>query len=729
MAQAFSGLRLRLLLLVVLASAAPVALALYQARQDRRQQTSDWRERSLETVQLTTRAEDELVTGTRQLLLTVAESSQVRSWRRTACNTLLAKLLANFPQYANVGIIATNGEVFASALPVVQSGNLADRPFFRRALHTRALSIGDYQVSSATGRPTLSFGYPLVDRFDEIEGVVFAELDLDRLNRFEASIQARLPAGAIWTKTDRSGTILVRHPNPEKWVGKPFPERTLLKTALARRDGVLEAPDLDGVPSFYAFAATRSPLVAGDVVTILSIPKRVLFAIGNQMLVRDLRGVAIVAGLVLVIGWAGSSVLIVRPVQALLRSIGQLASGNLGARTGLPHDTDEFGRLAGAFDQMAESLEQRDKDRQRAQTALQAREDLIRELPLLPAAVYVCDPSGMIELYNRTAVELWGYESEDHFASARFCGSHRLYAPDGTPMPHDESPMAEVLNTGLPVRNRELVIERPDGSRIPVLMNAVPFRDPQGVMVGAVSVVHDITERKLAEEKLKEFSRRLQDQSRRLLEVQEAERRHIARELHDEIGQALTVAEMNLQAALQPSDRASVVPHLRTCLETIERVQEQVHDLSLDLRPSILDDLGLEPALRWYTERQASLTGLRVKFQADSLKHRLDPVIETACFRVAQEALTNVVRHARARTVTVQLHEDAERLHLSVHDDGKGFDVAVVRERAIRGASLGLLSMEERATLAGGALEYRSAPGQGTEVRAWFPPKSQPAHP
>jgi signal transduction histidine kinase len=156
-------------------------------------------------------------------------------------------------------------------------------------------------------------------------------------------------------------------------------------------------------------------------------------------------------------------------------------------------------------------------------------------------------------------------------------------------------------------------------------------------------------------------------------------------------------------------------------------VQEQVHDLSLNLRPSMLDDLGLEPALRWYTKRQAALADLKAQVRAEPLEQRLDPMIETECFRVAQEALTNVVKHAKARTVTVELTQSDEQLHLWVRDDGVGFDVANAREQAVRGASLGVLSMEERATLAGGGLQYRATPGQGTEVHAWFPLKW--AHP
>jgi two-component system sensor histidine kinase UhpB len=166
---------------------------------------------------------------------------------------------------------------------------------------------------------------------------------------------------------------------------------------------------------------------------------------------------------------------------------------------------------------------------------------------------------------------------------------------------------------------------------------------------------------------------------------------------------------------------------MKESLEVVDRVLEQVHDISLNLRPLILDDLGLEPALRWFTARQAALVGLQTKFQADPFEQRLNPVIETECFRVGQEALTNVVRHAKAKTVSVELRKEAGQLHLRVHDDGIGFDVGAVREQAMRGASLGLLSMEERAALAGGGLEFKSAPKQGTEIHAWFPLKWKPS--
>jgi signal transduction histidine kinase len=239
----------------------------------------------------------------------------------------------------------------------------------------------------------------------------------------------------------------------------------------------------------------------------------------------------------------------------------------------------------------------------------------------------------------------------------------------------------------------------------------------------AMEEIKERVERKLADKKREEYSHKLQVLSRRLVEAQETERRNIARELHDEIGQALTVIQLNLQAMVQPSGVGDLTRRLNESLTVVERVLEQVQDISLNLRPSILDDLGLEPALRWYTNRQAALVELKVEFHSDRLEQRLDPVIETECFRVAQEALTNVARHSRAKAVAVELRQTKGQLHLCVRDDGIGFDVVSVREKAVRGASLGLLSMEERAVLAGGQLDLNSVPGQGSEVHAWFPLK------
>jgi signal transduction histidine kinase len=214
--------------------------------------------------------------------------------------------------------------------------------------------------------------------------------------------------------------------------------------------------------------------------------------------------------------------------------------------------------------------------------------------------------------------------------------------------------------------------------------------------------------------------RTLRRYAKRLMEAQESERRHIARELHDEIGQTLTAVKMNLQAAQRLTDEPTLLSYQRDCIDAVERTLHQVRSLSLDLLPSVLDDLGLEPALRWLVARHTRQTGLSIQLYIDSLDKRLPPNLEIACFRVAQEALTNALRHAQAEQVLIELQRKEGRVQLVVRDDGVGFDVHAALERATNGESLGLLGMRERVSLAGGQIDILSTPGHGSEVRARF---------
>ena len=204
--------------------------------------------------------------------------------------------------------------------------------------------------------------------------------------------------------------------------------------------------------------------------------------------------------------------------------------------------------------------------------------------------------------------------------------------------------------------------------------------------------------------------------SRRLLAAQEEERRRLAIELHDELGQILTAVKINLESK-RPS--AAVPAYVKDAITSVDQAMDRVRDLALDLRPSVLDDLGLAAALRWYVDRFGRKALVETHLSIDAVT-KLDPVIEITCFRLAQEALTNVVRHAQAKHVWFHLHILDDRLELNVRDDGIGFDAVAARARALGGASLGLLGMEERVSLVGGRFEVVSAPGNGTEVRAYL---------
>jgi len=231
----------------------------------------------------------------------------------------------------------------------------------------------------------------------------------------------------------------------------------------------------------------------------------------------------------------------------------------------------------------------------------------------------------------------------------------------------------------------------------------------------------EVAHRRRAEAALRERDGLLHILSRKLLNAQEAERRRIARELHDEVGQTLTTVKIQLHGLMLNGDAAVPRPGMERCIATVEQLLGQVRTLSVDLRPSLLDDLGLVAALRSYVARQARLANFTAKMSADELGSRMDPEVETACFRVAQEALTNVIRHAGAKTVLIDLRRIDNHLHVVIRDDGSGFDVTAAQARAVCGDSLGLLGMQERVTLLGGRFRIRSMPGRGTTVHASLP--------
>jgi signal transduction histidine kinase len=216
----------------------------------------------------------------------------------------------------------------------------------------------------------------------------------------------------------------------------------------------------------------------------------------------------------------------------------------------------------------------------------------------------------------------------------------------------------------------------------------------------------------------------------KLITAQERERTRIARELHDEIGQSLTVVKINLGTMRLTPDASAQAQLVDEGVALVEQAIEQVRDLSQLLRPAILEHLGLVAALRWLVKTQSQRVQYEASFTADELPVPSSSVVAITCYRVLQEALTNVARHSRARSVAVSLRVANGLLRLKICDDGEGFDVTAMRQRARHGASIGLLSLNERARLANGRLVITSAVGQGTTLTLTLPyPGDVPAQP
>ena len=310
------------------------------------------------------------------------------------------------------------------------------------------------------------------------------------------------------------------------------------------------------------------------------------------------------------------------------------------------------------------------------------------------------DINGVVTDWNGGAREIFGYEAEEIIGR-----------PITVLLPldrqHEESAIMERIRRGDRVEHFESVRRTKDGRRIDVSLTISPIRNANGEIVGASKIAREITERRpIDEAALRQYASRLE--------------RRIARELHDEIGQSLTAVRITLDRLGRDPTGPEVGRWLADAAALTGTALEQVRDLSRLIRPSLLDDLGLPEALRSLVEGVSTRAGLVADLGIDEVGPG-DPDLETACYRIAQEALTNAVKHSGATRLKVVLQRHGDELELIVEDNGIGFDVRAATARARRGSSLGIVSLRERALLAGGRTEVVSRPGGGTRVRALLP--------
>ena len=341
--------------------------------------------------------------------------------------------------------------------------------------------------------------------------------------------------------------------------------------------------------------------------------------------------------------------------------------------------------------------------------AMCRNEDRYRELfENSKDALYLHDMSGCYTSVNRAAEKLSGYSREE------LIGKHFSNLVPVEYANHVREQLCKKLETSGET-TYEVEMIRKGGRRIPVEVSSRLIVE-NGLPAYVQGCVRDISERKRAQEASRTYSRRL-------IEAQEAERRRISLELHDQVGQILTAVKMHLHALQKACAEPEMLKSIQENLHVIDEAVDQVRDLSVDLRPALLDDFGLVVAVRWYLERQAKNTGIAAEFVSLSLDEddRFPAELETACFRIVQEGVTNVIRHAHANRISVRLERTGADLMLVISDDGSGFNVRTTFVEGQGLATLGLRGMEERAEAVGGTLLIDSAPGLGTQVCASLP--------
>lgn len=500
----FSSLRARVALLVLLAVVPALGLALYTGLEQRRLAAAQVQENALQLARHAASDHERLIEGARQLLMGVAQFPAVRRHDAGACNRLFAGLLKQYPSYANLTASKPDGETFCSAVPLLRPLSAADRGWFQRSVQTRGFALGEYQFGRITGKAVLVAAYPSLGAAGQVQAVVALAVDLASLNDLAA--KAQLPPGSVLIVIDRSGTILVHYPEPEKWVGRSAAAAPIVKAILDQREGVAEAADVDGTPRLFGFAPLGSTPEAGAVYVGVGIPKGTAFADADRTLARNLAGLGLVSALALVTAWVGN-LFLVRRTNALVNATKRLATGELGARTGPPYGRDEVSQLARAFDEMAEALEQR------AAALQQSEARFSNILRTAPDAIIWVNEAQQIVLFNQGAERIFGYRAEevlgqplDLLLPPRFVEVHRRHVRDFAAAP-------EVARfVGEP---REVFGRRKDGGEFPAEASISKLAE-DGRLTFTV-ILRDNTERKRAEETLE---RLYQDEGRQRREAE-----------------------------------------------------------------------------------------------------------------------------------------------------------------------------------------------------------------
>jgi PAS domain S-box-containing protein len=365
---------------------------------------------------------------------------------------------------------------------------------------------------------------------------------------------------------------------------------------------------------------------------------------------------------------------------------------------------DQSGRILGLLG-MARDI----TERKRVEAALRESENRFKSfMDNSPAIAFMKDESGRYVYVNRRVERRYGRKLEDFLGRTDF----DVWPKDVA------NAFQEADRTVLTAGATEEFIDMapdPDGSPRYWQVFKFPFSDGAGMRyVGGMAV--DITGERQAKETLQEYTSRLKSLSHRLLEVQEQERRYLARELHDEIGQLLTGLQLSLEASSRHLDVKETGHYLREAQALVRDLTSRIRDLSLRLRPTMLDDLGLLPALLWLFDSYTARTQIHVAFKHSGLTDRLGQSVETSAYRIVQEALTNVARHAGVSEVTVLAWATDQQVHLEIEDRGLGFEASTEQP-----ASTGLSGMHERAALLGGWLTVESNTGLGTRITAVLP--------
>jgi signal transduction histidine kinase len=686
-----------------------------------------------------------LIQGSRDLILSFSRNPAVKD-HPEACNAMMAALRPSLPQFANMGMLDRDHKIVCTAVPTKLRFVEDKEGLAERILKNRDIVIGEFQVGETVPRPNLPITGPVFDEQDQMRYFFVAVIDLAWLSKQIGRVP--LQKQAILLVLDRRGTVIARNPSSGEWIGQPAPpdEQTLLK----RGDFNGEIPGSDGVQRVYSVARVGS---GGDLAVIMKIRATEIYRQSRRRLALHLGGLSIVGLLVLGVTWAGIDRKFARPLLKLVETSRRLGAGDPSSRSEVAY-TGEIGALARSFDQMADALEREQTRTLKASQSLRSiiegtsastGEEFFRSLVRSLASTLGANFAMVGELTE----DLQSVRTIAICASGQLIGN-TVYQLKGTPceavvnrkacyypssvqelFPQDEMLRDLDMHSylGAPLVGSE---GKPLGV-IAVLHQhpmAEEFIEAEAILTvfaarAAVELERLRAERalKLAAAENEEMVSRLRALTARLESVREEERTHVAREIHDELGQQLTAIRIDLidlkrrlrDASARGEPVAPLLERFAEVTGLVDSTMRTVRRIATELRPSVLDTFGLVAAIEWLAEDFQKRTGIRCSYEGPE-DVDAGRELSTTVFRICQEALTNVARHAAATEVKIRLAVESGWLSLEVRDNGKGISASTLAQTR----SLGVLGMRERARIAGGELEIGGG-GQGVTVIARVP--------
>jgi len=749
------SLRLRVIGLLLLALLPAFALMVHTASQSRSRAIEETQANALRLTELAAANQLHLIDGARDILITLAQLPAIQSQDRAACLFFLSNILMLHPLYANFGAADAAGNVFCMTLPQRLPINIAHQDYFQQSLTNRDFAISEYQISPINSQVMITLAYPVVNQLGQPQGIVFANLDLRWLGQFINA--APLPEGSTLRVIDHKGIILASYPDGEIEIGQAIPESNLTHVVLAESTGLTQSHDVNGIARLYAYTSLHAG-ANSDVFIIISIPTEAAFAETNRNLERNLIALLIGAVLALGIAWGGTQLFFLRQVNSLVKVTQQLSAGDLSVRTNWTPGQGELDQLARAFDEMALALQRREQEQHWAEAQIQRKTEraealtriasqLNAKLELDSVLQAVCDQTSRVLNLPAVGVVLYQHGEDDLF----HISGPELKANVRTRARPPSCSQIEAVATQLDALTLQVDLQAHPGLITPKVQQLLNPRYlistnllHEGNLIGRLDLFADenthIGEdeltllRGIAHEAALAITNarlytalRLEERTRadlvhRLIGAQEDERMRISRELHDETSQSLSALLVGLDTIriAAKSDINRIDSHIDNLKSITEEMLGNIHRLIADLRPSLLDDLGLVPALEWYGEQRLKQYGLTFSLQDHTLHKRFPRPVETTLFRIVQEGLTNVLRHAKASSVTVRLDQEQDLIMLEIRDNGIGFDPKRLDQLDPGGRGLGIQGMRERAAIIGGILELDSAIGEGTSVRISF---------